>query len=376
VAFEITGLIHHNRSTMFAPLPPSDFDLAHIVESAQVQEECGYDRVLIANSAILPDPLVIGTHVAANTRTLKLMLAHRPGFISPTVAARMLATIDRVSSGRAGVHIIAGPNDQELQADGDFLAKDQRYSRSHEYVGILRQLWTRDEPLDHAGEYYRFNRAIVEVKPFQPRGLPVFWGGGSEAAVEMGARCADVYAMAGSPLKTTAETVAKVREAARRHQRTLRFMSTFVVVTGDTEEEAWRNAHGILTEYLDVRASGTQDWTRTKGVSNFGMQSTGAVSQSAAAAAGLLQDKCFWTGMIQATGGKFGNQATLVGTPEQLTEALMEYYDLGVTGFLIRGFRALDDARRYSRGLFPMLREAVARREASGPAAYAAAAPF
>ncbi len=365
MAFEITGLVHHNRSTMLAPRPPSDFDLGYIVESARVQEECGYDRVLIANSAIIPDPLVIGTHVAANTRTLKLMLAHRPGFISPTVAARMLATIDRVSGGRAGAHIIAGPSEKELQADGDFLTKDERYRRSGEYVGILRQLWTREEPLDHAGDYYRFNRAIVEVKPIQPGGLPIFWGGGSEAAVEMGARCADVYAMAGSPLRMTGDTVAKVREAARRHERTLRFMSTFVVVTGDTEERAWRTANSILTEYLDLRASGDQDWTQTRGVSNFGVQSTGATSQMAAAAAGLLQDKCFWTGMIQATGGKFGNQATLVGTPEQLTDALMDYYELGVTGFLIRGFRALEDAREYSRGLFPMLREAVARREAA-----------
>jgi alkanesulfonate monooxygenase len=144
-------------------------------------------------------------------------------------------------------------------------------------------------------------------------------------------------------------------------------MSTFVVVTGETEERAWRNANDVVTGYLSLRASGNQDWTRTKGVSNFGAQSTGAASQLAAAAAGVLQDKCFWTGMIQATGGKLGNQATLVGTAEQVCDALMDYYDLGVTGFLLRGFRALEDARDYARGLFPMLREAVARREASTP---------
>jgi len=363
MSVEILGLIHHNASTMLAPRPMSEFDPEHIIHSAKLQEAAGYDRVLIANSAVIPDPHVIATTVMAHTSTLKLMIAHRPGFLAPTVAARLFATLDRVSGGRVGVHVIAGPSDQELASDGDFLPKDERYRRSHEYVGILRRLWTSSEPIDHEGRFYRFSRAFMEVKPVQPGGPPIFWGGNSEAAVEMGARSADVYALAGAPLAATRESVAKVNEVAKRVGRSLRFLSTFIVVIGGTEEEAWRKARDVRAEYLELRARGTHDWTATKGVNNYAPRpAAGSVDPPE----GERLDRCFWTGMTEATERKQGNQSTLVGTPEQIVEALMDYYELGVTSFLLRGYRPLEDAVDYSKELLPALRAAAAARRGVG----------
>ena len=83
------------------------------------------------------------------TERLGVMLAHRPGFVAPTLAARTLATIDQLSRGRASVHIISGADDVEQRRDGDFLDKSERYARSDEYVGLLRLLWTSDAPFDH-----------------------------------------------------------------------------------------------------------------------------------------------------------------------------------------------------------------------------------
>ncbi len=173
---EITGVVHYNSAGTLFPRPLSEFDLDHIINQAKVHERAGFDRVLIANSAVMPDPMAIGAFISGQTKTLRLMLAHRPGVIAPTAAARMLATIDQLSQGRAAVHIIAGPNDRELQADGDYLTKDQRYHRSLEYVQILRKLWSATEPIDHAGEFYRFTGAMTEVKPVQKPSLPIFWG--------------------------------------------------------------------------------------------------------------------------------------------------------------------------------------------------------
>jgi alkanesulfonate monooxygenase len=53
-----------------------------------------------------------------------------------------------------------------------------------------------------------------------------------------------------------------------------------------------------------------------------------------------------------------------VGTAEQVADALLDYYDLGVSTFLIRGFDPLDDAVAYGRDLLPLVRELVARRDA------------
>ena len=84
----------------------------------------------------------------------------------------------------------------------------------------------------------------------------------------------------------------------------------------------------------------------------------------AAAAQGERLDKRLWTGVAAADRRK-GNTTSLVGTPEQVAEALCDYYDLGVTTFLIRGFDPLDDAIDYGRELIPLVRAEVARREAA-----------
>ena len=60
--------------------------------------------------------------------------------------------------------------------------------------------------------------------------------------------------------------------------------------------------------------------------------------------------------------GAQGNSTALVGTPEQLADALLDYHDLGITTFLIRGFDPLEDAIGYGRDLLPLRRDLIARR--------------
>ncbi len=92
------------------------------------------------------------------------MLAHRPGFVAPTLAARQLATLDQFSDGRLAVHIISGGEDAEQQRDGDFLTHDERYARTDEYLDVVRRTWTSEAPFDHQGRFYRFKgRAVVRL---------------------------------------------------------------------------------------------------------------------------------------------------------------------------------------------------------------------
>jgi alkanesulfonate monooxygenase len=72
-------------------------------------------------------------------------------------------------------------------------------------------------------------------------------------------------------------------------------------------------------------------------------------------------DKRLWTGAALLTGAR-GNTTSLVGTPLQVAEALCDYYDLGVTTFLIRGFDPLSDAIEYGRSLLPLTRRLIAER--------------
>lgn len=360
---ELIGLVSHNAGGPLAPRPQTEFDVDAIVSMARAQEQAGYDKVLIANSAMAPDSLTIATHVAANTTTLRMMIAHRPGFIAPTMAARMLATVDRLSDGRAAVHIIAGPSDKELEADGDFTTKDQRYARAREYVGILRRMWNSETPIDHDGAFYRFNQAFMPIKPVNAGGIPISWAGTSDASVDAAGECSDIFAMSGDSLANIEETIARLSSSAASYGRTLDYMMTVIVILGDTEEQAWAKADAALDAFIALR--GPQLKSDDQGPSNFSAATHGGDRVLETAAAGARQDKCLWMGMTHAAQGKFGNQTTLVGTAEQVTDALMDYYKMGVTRFLIRGYHPEADIAQYGRDLFPMLRAAVADHDAA-----------
>src|SRR4029077_1850942 len=138
-------------------IPPSGppFAASVIAETARIHERAGFDRVLIGYFSDAPDGFLVGAHAAAVTERLGFLLAHRPGFVAPPVAARKLATLDQLSNGRLAVHIITGSSDAEQAKDGDWISHEARYRRSGEYVSLLRRTWTEPAPFDHQGEFYR-----------------------------------------------------------------------------------------------------------------------------------------------------------------------------------------------------------------------------
>src|SRR5215510_12180447 len=150
-------------SEMLAPVgPPFSPDV--IAATASIHERADFDRALIGYFSDAPDGFLIGAHAAIATKRLGLLLAHRPGFVSPTLAARKLATLDQLSNGRLAVHIIAGGSDADQAKDGDFTDHAGRYRRVSEYIELLRRAWTSTAPFDHAGEFYRLAGAYCDIR--------------------------------------------------------------------------------------------------------------------------------------------------------------------------------------------------------------------
>ena len=189
------------------------------------------------------------------TDRIGLMIAHRTGFTAPTVAARQFATLDQLTGGRVAIHAISGGDDRELAQDGDHLTKDERYARTDEFLTIARQVWTAEAPFDFAGAHYRIERGFSEVKPVDPRGIPVFFGGASPAAITVAGRHADTYALWGESLDQVREAIARVRAAASPHGRDPRFSLSFRPILAATEEEAWARAEDILARTRATRAA-------------------------------------------------------------------------------------------------------------------------
>ncbi|WP_347558754.1 LLM class flavin-dependent oxidoreductase [Robbsia sp. KACC 23696] len=363
MSIEFIGYVSHQESSeTHLPQGPT-LNVPYIGAVAQAHEYGGFDRVLIAHSSASPDGAQIASYVLNRTKRLGVLLAHRPGFVAPTLAARQLATLDHFGDGRLAVHIISGGDDTEQQRDGDFLDHAARYRRTDEYLDVVKQSWTRETPFDHQGEFYQVKGHKSQIRPV-PRAdlphLPVYFGGASDAAIEVAGKHADVYALWGESLAQVAELLGRVKAAAARYGRQdkIRFSLSLRPIVAATEEAAWARADAILEQAKQVVTRSPNFTRRPQDPQNAGSQRL-----LAAASQGTVVDKRLWTGMAALTKAA-GNSTGLVGTPEQVSEALVEYYRLGITTFLIRGFDPLEDALTYGRDLLPVARARLAAEEA------------
>lgn len=352
MSLEMIGMIGTRPASEIHPASGPSLDPNYVRDFARAHEDGGFDRILIGYYSAQPDGFLIAQHAAASTERLGLLLAHRPGFVAPTLAARKLATLDVLSRGRLALHVISGGDEADQRKDGDWLGHDDRYRRTDEYLDILKRVWTSDGPIDHDGEFYRFRGAFAEIRPLQQPYVPIFFGGASEAAVEVGAKQADVYMLWGEPLADVRQRMANVRAAAARYGRSPRFSISVRPILAPTEAQAWERAQTILATINRLRGAAAPP----------AATAVGSQRLLDAAARGELHDRCLWTPIAAATGAR-GNTTALVGTPEQVAAALLDYYDAGVTTILIRGFDPLPDAIEYGRELLPLVHAEVARRD-------------
>lgn len=330
----------------------------------RAHEDADFDRALVALLTSMPDPTQVAAAAAASSERLGFLVAHRPGFVAPTVAARLFATLDHFSAGRVALHAISGASDADQHRDGDFLDKPGRYERSREFLQIVKQAWTAEERFDYDGRYYRVEGYAAQVRPFRQPRIPIYFGGSSDIAYEVGGAEADVYALHALPLEETAREIERVRAAAAAAGRIdpPRISVSFRPILGPTEALAWERAEAIRDTMLSRIARGAGVQGANQGVA--GEAPVIEQLQRRAAERGPRHDRALWTGLAAQPGAQgTGNKAALVGTPETVAQALLDYVDLGVSTLLIRGFDPYQDTIDFGRELIPLVRAEVARRD-------------
>ena len=329
------------------------FDTDYITRFVRAHEASGFDTGLVGYGATSVDGFSIASHALHVTDKFRVLIAHRPGFAQPTLVARKLATLDNLTGGgRVAVHFITGGDETDQHRDGDFVPHDDRYRRTAEYMEVIRRTLTSDEPFDYEGEFYRFEGAYSTVKPATDAGIPLYFGGASGPALEAGAKNADTYMLWGEPLAAIADRIAQIREVSAQYGRSPRFSISLRPILGETEDEAWARAQEI--------GDRTEERVKGRNFADPGVRrnqsSVGAERLRAFAAEGDVLDERLWMRVARLTGSG-GNSTALVGTAEQVADALLKYINLGISTVLIRGFDPLDDAIDYGRELIPRLRE-------------------
>jgi alkanesulfonate monooxygenase len=355
-------------------------DPHYLIDISKAHDDAGFDRVLVGYGAVAPEGWAVASAVLNNTKKLKVLVAQRPGFIQPVVLARMAATLDHLTGGgRIAIHFITGGDEADQRREGDFVPHDTRYRRTGEMMSVARRLWREDTPFDFEGEFYRYEGAFSSVKPVSPDGIPFYFAGASPPAIEVGAAEADVYAFWGEPRDQVAARMGAINAVAAKYDRTLRYSISLRPIIADTEDEAWEKAEWIAEEtaarieLAKERMKGHQEtYQGLGGARNAtysvdrdtgGTTSVGRKRLIEMSADKDVYDERLWMKVANLTGAA-GNSTALVGTPEQVAEAMLRYYELGITTLLLKGFDPLADAIDFGRRLVPLLREGATSRDA------------
>lgn len=154
--------------------------------------------MLIPTGKSCEDSWLVASALAPLTRRLRYLVAVRPGLQPPTLAARMAATLDRLSEGRLLINVVTGGDPVENKGDGIFLSHSERYQVTREFLDVYTRL-LRGEKVDYHGEHIHVEGAEVLFPPVQENGPPLYFGGSSDAAIDVAAEQIDSYLTWGEP---------------------------------------------------------------------------------------------------------------------------------------------------------------------------------
>lgn len=288
-------------------------------------ELSGLDGIVIPYDPDGDDSWVVAGSALRRTRHVRVTVEFHPTFGTPVYAAKLSATLQRLSAGRLDWRVRVDVDTSTATALGDRVTGGDRYRRAAEFLAVARGVWNEQQVLpgrfggtgfEFAGEYYDVIdggfRGILS-------GLPrptVYLSGTSPDAIALSAEHADVHLLEERP-DGVAATVDELRSAASEFGRTVRVGLELPIVAREDEDEAWAR---VLRQWREVRPDAT-----------------------AADVRALALDGSRWAGFDRIG---YRQQVGLVGSYEQVAQSLSRYRDQGVDTFVLTGHPHLEELHR------------------------------
>jgi len=322
--------------TTSSPAPKPD--LAGWTHFARHAEEAGIESVLISFSRYEPDPFLVSCALGHAVKKLKFIIAYRSGLMQPATFVQQMNTVAAMVQGRVAFNIVAGSSSEEQRGYGDFLSHDERYARAEEFLAVCNAFWRAKEPVDFDGKYYRVEQGKLATPFLAPdRTAPeIYVSGHSE-------RSERLAWSEGSCWLRVAETPEKLAPiVARTRERGIGVCLRLCLLCRPTREEAISVAESLLPE--DRKES----TTTLKDDSQMYREGSSVKSD-----AHWLNDS-LWTGLVPHYGPVW---TTLLGTPRELADALLEYERIGVTEFIMSGWPEVETVDLFGREILPLVRK-------------------
>lgn len=319
----------------------------YLRQIAQAADELGYFGVLLPTGRSCADSWIVASSLISATKRLRFLVAVRPGIQSPTVSARMAATLDRLSEGRLLINVVTGGDPVETRADGLFLDHDERYRLTDEFLTIWRRMLDGDT-VTFTGKHLKVESAKLLVPGWQRPHPPLYFGGSSSAGHAVAAEHVDLYLTWGEPPALVAEKLAAMRALAAARGRTLRFGIRLHVIVRERAEAAWNAADDLIRYVSDEQIADAQrTFARFDSVGQKRM-----VGLHRGRRDQLEISPNLWTGIGLLRGGA---GTALVGDPRTVAARIEEYAALGIDTFILSGYPHLEEAYRVAELLFPLV---------------------
>jgi alkanesulfonate monooxygenase len=350
-AGESTGMAMADQATATAiglPAPNAQ------IEFCRRAEECGIDSLLVDFGFAKPDPMLLAAILGQGARKIKFILAYRSGLFSPAMFVQQLNTLSALIEGRLLLNIVAGYSPEEQRGYGDFLSHDERYERTEEFLAACRAFWDGGPEVNFSGKHYRVEKGKLKT-PFvsHDRSFPeIIIGGGSAQAQKLALSEGTCWMqLADAPEKIRPGVSAVLASGVEAGLR-------LCVISRPTHQGAVEAARALI--------GGEHHARKSDGQTAF-IQKTDSVSFKAAYQRGDDEwlTPTLWTGAVRVQGP---TAISLVGSPAEIADAIMEYKDIGISQFILSGWPKLAEMTYFGQDVLPRIRQKEAERATQGNA--------
>ena len=314
-------------------------DLTGWTHFARHAEAAGIDSVLISFSRYEPDPFLIACALGRAVQKLKFIIAYRSGLMQPTTFVQQLNTVSALVQGRVSFNIVAGSSSEEQRGYGDYLSHDERYSRAEEFLAVCNAFWKAEGEVNFEGKHYRVEQAKLATPFVAPdRNSPEIYVSGHSEQSERLARAQGTcwLRVADSPKKLQ-PIVSRTREHG------LAVCLRCCLLCRPTRGEAIEAAESLLP------ADAQESTTTLKDDSQMYREGNQLKSDA------FWPEPWLWTGLVPHYGPVW---TTMIGTPDELASAFLEYKRIGVTEFILSGWPEIDTVDLFGREILPRINQA------------------
>ena len=333
--------IESMSTTSPAPKP----DLKGWTHFAEHAEAAGIESVLISFSRYEPDPFLVSCALGQAVRKLKFIIAYRSGLMQPATFVQQMNTASALVQGRVAFNIVAGSSSEEQHGYGDFLSHDERYARAEEFLAVCNAFWSGDQEVNFNGKHYRVEQGKIAT-PFVASDTLGIGGDRSRPEIYVSGhspRSEELAYSQGTCWLRVAEAPERLAPiVARARQRGIGVCLRLCLVCRPTRDEAIAVAESLLPadrqESTTTLKDDSQMYREGKSIERDAHWLTRSV----------------WTGLVPHYGPVW---TTLLGSPREVADALLEYERIGVTEFIISGWPEVETVDTFGREVRPFVRQ-------------------